>query len=415
MNGGSAGAGAQPQGGAERRGRSATRPSTSTPLAATSGHGRAAAGPPPISPLPAPQGARGLVVEALTGQAPESLSISEIDPQLAPWREGLARRHRALAAMAERARKPTLAAWHTGRANSLARLYSERVDECGTGERGSLRVWCRDCGEVHDHPIACNVRALCGSCSRRKAQKRQRRVTIGLQRAEREARAKWNREGRRKGREPRPALLTFTVRHEQPETDRDVIAKAWPNFRRALQHELGTSAPPYVAGWEMTPGTRADGHVHLHAAVILPWVEREALKAHWSRLTRGRGSLDMATNGSKAQTGETIQTSAHAAAYVSKYGRGGLDLPARNAATVAQYAAKGAGAHVGTLRADLAAAWVRIAHARRMSTTSRRLLSDIPDSQPCQCHGPQGWGVNYERPGEQLRCSVVPRGPPVEA
>lgn len=371
-------------------------------------------------PSAAAQRPGGLVSETLTGQAPKWLEISEIDPLLEDWRRAKERYHRAHARQAERARKPTLAAWHRGRADTLAREYAERVDECETDARGTLRVWCRDCGEVHDHPIPCRVRALCIPCGRKAAQKRQRRVVVGLERAEAHARARWNANGRRRGQEPRASLLTFTVRHEDPEADRDVIARAWPNFRRALLHELGGGldvgrgerrAPPYLAGWEITPGSKGDGHVHLHAAYVLPWVDREALKQAWERLTNGQGEMDMARQGSRAAHGETISTSTQAAAYVSKHGRGAVLTTSRK---VAEYAAKAGAPPVAHLSPEVAGAWVRIAHARRMSTTSRRLLTGIPTSEPCKCGGL--WGVNYERPddGRRLRCQVAPRGPPVE-
>lgn len=368
--------------------------------------------------------ARGLVLEPTTGQAPESLDISEIDPLVLSWREARRRYHQAHATQAERANRPTLAAWHQGRANTLARSYSERIDECETEAKGSLRVWCRSCGECHDHPVPCRVRSLCAPCGRKAAEKRQRRVVLGLERAELAARHAWNARGRRRGMEPRAVLLTMTVRHDEPERDRDVIARAWPNFRRALLHEMGGGledarghrhAPPYVSGWEITPGTQGDGHVHLHAAVVLPWVDREELKEAWERLTDGNGSLDMATGGSKASHGETISGSKSAAAYVSKHGRGGIATTQRSARTAAFYVSKSA-PKVAHLSPSVAAAWVRIAHARRMSTTSRRLLTGIPTSEPCGCGGT--WGVNFERPddGRRFLCRVSTRGPPtVEA
>lgn len=374
-------------------------------------------------PSAAAQRPGGLVPETLTGQYPESLDISEIDPLLERWREGKERYHRAHARQAERARKPTLAAWHRGRADTLARSYANRVDECETDARGSLRVWCQSCGEVHDHPIPCRVRALCAPCGRKTAKKRQRRLVIGLERAEWAARQLWNAQGRRKGLEPRACLLTGTVRHIDPLTDRDTIARAWPNFRRALLHELGGGlpdqrgkphAPPYCAGWEITPGTKGDGHVHLHAAFVLPWVDREALKGAWERLTDGEGELDMATGGQAASHGETITTSKSAAAYVAKHGRGAVRTTRGSARNAAEYATKATGKTAAHLSPEVAAAWVRIAHARRMTTTSRRLLKGIPVSEPCGCGG--SWGVNYERPddGRRLRCQVAPRAPPAE-
>lgn len=252
----------------------------------------------------------------------------------------------------ELARKASVGAERMlARAAGMARRLDERVESCETEK---ALVWhCHACTRRHATPKKCGARSVCEACSAYRPGLR-KRIKSGVGDALRAAKAKWNRQGRQRGREPRLALLTLSVAHSgDVAADRATIEKGWKRLRAWLA-SVDAAHSGYVKTWELTLGTDAKGHAHAHIAIILPWLPLGRLTEEWTRATDGKGvQADLA------------RPSRHKSARP----RGGVD---GSVAYVTKYVTKG---HVQrTWGTDVSAAWVRASSGKRAYTTSRALL-----------------------------------------
>lgn len=334
------------------------------------------------APRPGAAAARGLEDRHITGQPAESLANR--DALLTEWRLSLVRRHARIALAAHKRRNWTLAAWHDQRASKLARPFAARLSKCG--DAGTVHVTCRGCGLTHARAVGCRLRAWCGTCADEWGARQRKRAVKALGAAHRGALAEWNRLGRPRGHRPDVAMLTFTRRHSgSVEADAAAIRKGLPNVRRWLQHRNG-GAYAYLAVWEVTNGRAGDGHVHVHVAACLGFVDVRELAAAWARIVDG-GGVDMSTRGKLTRRGVRVSTPESAARYVAKYAAKGIRADA--------------------LSDENAAAWVRITHARRVVCASRGFFSTV-EKTPCEC-GSMEWCAAYS----STTVLPGPRGPPV--
>lgn len=399
-------------------------------------HGmRPGASPPAPSPSPpAPGLGSGLEDSVTSRHSPESHEKSPSRVPFPPnlrvadalsdgWRVELERRHDAIAraALTKTCRSLSLWHYHASRAANLARRFGDRVDDCGS--RGVLNVWCKSCGQAHEKPAGCGLRVWCPTCGPEYAKRQRRRVVQALGEWHRRAMAAWNtgwhavpaREadpdapaGSRRARAARPAqvarargkrpdvcMLSLTIGHSGDiALDREDIRAALPNLRRRL-HEWNGGAFPYVVAWELADGDDGDGlgHVHVHIAACLGYVDVRAIAGAWQRLTVGRATpagVDMSTEGKANRRGDRVYGAESAAKYVAKYA--------------------GKGVQAAELRPELAAAWARTMHGRRMLHASVGFFAVVPPGACAGCEGTE-WAVQYRRNHGTL---PEPRGPPVK-
>lgn len=268
----------------------------------------------------------------------------------------------------------------------------------GCGQRRHVRAWCAKCGEVHAFPVGCGLGAWCEVCAHRRAKRARRRILEGIARAEREARRDWARGPRRRGTEPRVALLTLTVRSSGDALrDRETITKGWVRLRAWLA-KRGLRRLSYALAWEVTDGGDPSSgggppsggpHVHAHAAVCWPRVPVRELARAWVRATDGAAEEQ------------------------------GLDLSGASPSKAASYAAKYAtkGCDPRGVSRETWLAWTKASATRRSYTTSRGLTTrvDDPSRPPCcaQAGGDWGGAALLRGPVPEDGVSSLPTGPPV--
>lgn len=294
-----------------------------------------------------------------------------LDTLLSEWRRRRREHHLRRAALAEVQGDRAAEAWHAARASALLRPFAVRSAECGQGG-GAVTCACSACGEVHRWVRGCALRQWCAHCSRRWARGYERKLSAALGAAERRAVMRWNREGRRRGKRPALQLLTLTVRSTgDVERDRETIAAAWPRLRAWWHRRIG--APAYALTYEVTPGTKGQGHAHAHLAILLPYLDVCAVDQEWRKLVGEGGHVDLATRRAKRGAGR--------AASCARY--------------IAKYASKGSA--IGALPDDVAAAWIRATHARRQVNASRGLYDGVDVRGVSPCCGDPLFYTGYER------------------
>jgi hypothetical protein len=260
---------------------------------------------------------------------------------------------------------------------------------------------CSACGEVHEVPHRCGLKAWCSECAQRWGRDRTERLTAGLARRERECRQLWSSLGALRGLRPELRLLTLTVpRHEHgPVAAMSSARNAWNAMRTWLWTEVRAGwarrlkrkrrdvpaewvRMPYGLAWEMTDGTDGAGHAHAHVVVFLPFVSVTRMNAAWHRMTGGNVHLSKDERG-RVMTAPSVKT---AASYLAKYvTKGGAD----------------------SLSPENHAAWVRATHGRRVMSASRGLLAKKESASASHCCNAQ-WSVSHHRPA----APPVARGPP---
>lgn len=328
---------------------------------------------------------RGLVEEGTTVTADR---LARLDEALDGHREERRRHHEAREEEASRAGERTRADWHHARALALSERWTERARRCGTERHVS--GWCGQCGTVHTHAVGCGQRAWCDECGLRATRRMRRRSLRGLGEAVRRERSQWARLGRQRGREPRPVLVTLTVRDTGDlRADRKAISEGWVRLRAWLHRRIG--ARPFLLCWEVTDGEQGQGHVHAHVVAVWPWVDIHELSSEWEAATEGRAEpqgLDM------------------------------LPVPLeRGVSYVATYATKGA--HLRSVSDRTWTEWQRASWRARSYTASRGLLTatDTPSAPSC-CASDGGWwaevgtrrGPPPPKPGEMVD---VEKPPPI--
>lgn len=239
--------------------------------------------------------------------------------------------------------------WAEHRAQAMALPRAELVATCGKRWR---KVRCA-CGP-RELPVGCGQVQLCERCRRRAWRKWRRRLTRSIDAHVKAARSDWSRRTGRKGMLPGVYLVTLTVQHSGSiQTDREELGKAWRKLTKVAQREGWWSA--YALVYEVTPGTRGDGHVHLHLAAVSSWIPYDRLHEVW-RSVSGARVLDV-----KAPRAST--RAAKAADYLSKYVTKGVEP------------SEFTGAKAGELLVAL--------RGKRRVTTSLRFWEPIRDREAC--------------------------------
>jgi hypothetical protein len=195
---------------------------------------------------------------------PESQQVSPLDERL--YAELMAPRRdvwRARAAAAGQGE--TKVTYALRRAAALDRPYSRKLQRCS--RRGTrVRCGCRGWRGVRLH--TCRQHLLCADCQRARARRMGARIRAGLEAAI----------------ASRPGemlvLVTLTLRHSgDVAEDRQRLADGWRRFTKAFWKRYGRF--PYVGVWEVTPGSDAMGHVHMHVAVVWPWRDWGDVREMW--------------------------------------------------------------------------------------------------------------------------------------
>jgi hypothetical protein len=122
----------------------------------------------------------------------------------------------------------------------------------------------------------------------------------------------------RKASGQRAYVLTLTVPHSGDiARDRARLAELWARLgREARRHRWWTV---YAATYEATPGTRGDGHVHMHVALLSAWVPYKDVHRHWRRIL-GQSSYHLHF---RYRHGCSVE---QAARYIAKYASKGAQV-----------------------------------------------------------------------------------------
>lgn len=244
------------------------------------------------------------------------------------------------------------AEWYKRRAMGIAEPRSSRLRACETSTR---HVWC-GC-RAREVAIGCGVTQLCDKCGKKYWSKVKRRMVESLSAAQLPGQ--------------RAYVLTLTVPHSGDlVVDRERLARLFARLgREARRHRWWTC---YAATYEATPGTRGDGHMHMHVALLSAWVPYKHVHRHWRRIL-GQNSYHLHF---RYRHGCSIDK---AAQYIAKYASKGVEV------------AKFTGAKAGELLAAM--------YGRRKVTASRRFwmrVQSCPDCGECYRVRP---GIGRRAPG----------------
>lgn len=116
----------------------------------------------------------------------------------------------------------------------------------------------------------------------------------------------------------RAYVLTLTVPHSGDlQVDRARLSDLWARLgREARRHRWWTC---YAATFEATPGTKGDGHMHMHVALLSAWVPYKEVHRHWRRML-GQESHHLHF---RYRHGCPVEA---AARYIAKYASKGVDV-----------------------------------------------------------------------------------------
>lgn len=217
---------------------------------------------------------------------------------------------------------------------------------------------------------------VCADCAMRKARKLYRRLMPAIRLQVARGEAKWHAAGRPKGQRPLLTLMTLTVRSsslDDLDARRQLLSDAWNRFRTWWQVTYRKRLS-YAWTAECTDGANNQGHVHLHAVVMLPLVSYPKLEAAWRRAVGEQGGhIDFQRRRCDVKA---------AARYVAKYASKGVKF-----STV-----------------QTAAAWVVAQHGKRGVSSSRDFWAP-EDAQ----HGP--WVLRLVRGRETVADGTPPKLP----
>lgn len=165
------------------------------------------------------------------------------------------------------------ALWASRRATAMAMARRDVIAQCGK----RWRIMRCGCGYA-EHRVGCDQPTLCEGCGKRHWRRWRKKLTRAFDAHLRAAVAKWGAE--RVGRRPGTYMITLTAPHTGDiEADRKAMGRAWSLLAKLARKHGWWGA--YAASWEVTTGTRGDGHVHLHVAAISQWIPYEDLHAAW--------------------------------------------------------------------------------------------------------------------------------------
>lgn len=189
------------------------------------------------------------------------------------------------------------------------------------------------CGSF-DASTECGQVWLCDRCRKRYYGRLRKRARAAFAGHVRTAHSEWVRAGARAGQEPRPALVTLTVRHSgDAARDRERLVKAWTLLRKWVWKRIGKF--PYALLFEVTEGKVRRGeevltgpHVHAHALVVWPYFDWSEMAAQWKRAVRDPDArAPYVSRTVKSRSGEALALSARRAAdYAAKYATKGVQL-----------------------------------------------------------------------------------------
>ena len=225
------------------------------------------------------------------------------------------------------------AEWCENRARATAMSRRDVVGAC----RGRWRTVACGCAR-REIEVGCDQPMLCGWCRKRHWLRWRRRITRAMGPHLRAAVDAWNRAG---GRGPRPGiyLVTLTAPHSGDlVVDRRVMGDAWRELsKRASYGGYRHGERWYDEKWwghhamvyEATKGTKGDGHLHAHAAVISQWVPYKEMRAAWEQAIPGAVVVDVVSPQEQAKRasarGKKANGVGDAAFYLAKYVTKGVE------------------------------------------------------------------------------------------
>jgi hypothetical protein len=175
------------------------------------------------------------------------------------------------------------AEWATERARAVAMRRTDVIATCGKRYR-SVACGC----SRYEFKVGCDQPTLCGPCRKKHAAKWWRRIANGMANALWHERTEWRQTPahRRRGMVPGIYLITLTGPHSgDMVTDRKNLGDA---VRKLLKHATKHGWwRTYALTWEATGGTRGDGHVHCHLAVVSSWVPYTGSTEEWAPRRKG--------------------------------------------------------------------------------------------------------------------------------
>lgn len=190
--------------------------------------------------------------------------------------------------------------------------------------------------------VGCDQTLLCGWCRKRHWKRWRRRIVRSLEAHYQVAIREWVRRGKR-GPRPGIYLLTLTAPHSGDlVTDRRVLGEAWRDLSKRASYggyEYGKGDAKrwsekkwwgaHALVYEATDGTKHDGHLHAHVAMISSWVPYREVREQWARSIPGAVVVDFvsptqALANAKAK-GYSADQSGTAANYLAKYVTKGVE------------------------------------------------------------------------------------------
>ncbi len=265
---------------------------------------------------------------------------------------------------------PVRRKYAANRAAALGRDLRPAVDQCGKRAR-DMRCGCvgpsRPSREMRMVEFNCRQHLVCDRCSKKRSRRLRARMREGLAFHLEREHAEWKARGCRRGERPQIVLMTLGVRHTgDVQTDRDALSSGWRAFYKAL-HRRGL-AGPYVGVWEATSGRDGLGHVHMHVAIVWPFVDWGLVRELWVASCPESEVIDL--KGSKPRRDGRPTTGWSAANYLGKYISKGVSF-------------EGMGE---ILAADVVAA----SYNQRLVITSRKFWQPW-DRPHCECCGVLPW------------------------
>lgn len=252
------------------------------------------------------------------------------------------------------------AEWAENRARAASMSRVDLVGAC----RGRWRKVGCGCGTV-DILVGCEQTTLCEWCRKRHWRRWRRRITRAMDSHLTAAKRTWAK--CRRGYAPGVYLITLTAPHSgNLATDRETLGRAWRELSKAASY--GNWWAHHAMVYEATPGTKGDGHMHMHVAVISSWIPYDEIRALWGRAIPGAVHVDFQSPADAREAaklrGRKANEVSNAAEYLAKYVTKGvepIDMTGRKAG-------------------ELLVAF----RGRRKVTTSRHFWRPLAERRGCQ-------------------------------
>lgn len=267
-------------------------------------------------------------------------------------------------------------AYAVARVARLSADIAPRLDGCGLE---SLPIGC-GCGLVGAKKT-CRQWWLCGDCRVQRGATLAHDIRKGLDAALTAEVMRWG-DGGGVGMRPQLILLTFTTAHTGDLTaDHEAIANGWRGLYKRMHEDYGEKFP-YVAVWEVTPGTDKLGHVHLHVAVIWRYRDWSRIREQWVTACPSSLYLDI----KKRRRDGKDSSPSSVAKYLGKYLSKGADVGAFDARLRAEVSAAFYNQHSVMTSSGF---WRRVEKCCRTCSERYRLL-EVEPMQPMERDGQAG-------------------------